>query len=62
MCVGGGKWLAYRAEMAVKMRDDGEKDDEDLESLTDKEAIVEEWPLSPDKVLEQEELAKPLCE
>lgn len=40
------------------MRDDGEKDDLDLESLADKVAIAEYRPLSPDEVLEQERVGQ----
>ena len=43
--------------MMGKMRDDREKDDLDRESLADKNAVAEERLLSPDKVLEQEELS-----
>ena len=52
------RFVASLAEMASKMRDAREVDDLDLESLTDKDAAVEERPATPDKVLEQEELAK----
>ena len=50
--------VAYRSEMASKMRDDGEEDDLDLERLADHDAIAEGRPLSPDEVLEQEELSE----
>lgn len=40
------------------MRDAGEKDDLDLERLADKDAVAEYQPLTPDEVLEQEELDK----
>ena len=53
------KFVAYRAEMASKMLDSGEREDDlDLERLADKDAIAEERELTPDKILEQEELAK----
>ena len=52
------EFVAYRSEMAVKMPEDGEKDDLDLEQLADKDAVAEERLLTPDEVLEQEELAK----
>ena len=45
----------YRAEIAVKMRDDGEKDDLDLESLADKEAIAASRSMHPDEAMEREE-------
>lgn len=50
--------VLFRAEMAAKMRDDGGQDDLDLESLADKNAVAEKRELTPDEVLEQEELAK----
>lgn len=50
--------MAYRSEMAAKMPDAGKEDDLDLERLADKDAVVEERMLTPDEVLEQEELAK----
>lgn len=50
--------MAYRAEMAAKMRDAGKEDDLDLERLAGKDVVVEERMLTPDEVLEQEELAK----
>ena len=50
--------VAYQVAIAVKMRDDGEKDDLDLESLADKDAVAEEWKRTPDEVLEPEELVQ----
>ncbi len=52
------KLVLFRAEMEAKMRDDGEQDDLDLESLADKDAVAENRELTPDEVLEQEELAE----
>ena len=44
--------------LADKMLDDGEQDDLDLERLADKDAVAEKRELTPDEVLEQEELAE----
>ena len=52
------QFVAYQVEIAVKMRDDREQDDLDWESWADKDAVVEERELTPDEVLEQEELVK----
>ena len=52
------KRVLFRAEMAAKMRDAGEQDDLDLERLAAKNAVAEKRELTPDEVLEQEELAE----
>lgn len=52
------KRVVYRAEIASKRWNAGEEDDLDLERLADKDAVAEERMLTPDEVLEQEELAK----
>ena len=52
------KFVAYRAEITIKIRDAGEVDDLDLESLADKNAVAAYRTPTPDKILEQAELAK----
>ena len=52
------QFVSYQAEITAKMRDVGEEDDVDLESLADKDAVAEERERTPCEVLEQEELAK----
>ena len=52
------RFVAYRAEIAAKMRNAGEDDDVDLERLADQDAVAEARELTPCEVLEQEELAE----